>query len=159
MPIKPENRARYPKEWPAIRAAILERAQHRCEWPGCGLPNYSVGYWTKPKRGAPVWMPMPGAEMAYHTGQGQKVSVTAPKTFKEAYKLAAEADCDGFPKYIVIVLTVAHLNHQPEDCAPENLAAWCQQHHLAYDADHHRTTAYMTRKARANTMELALNHD
>ncbi|RUQ28768.1 MAG: hypothetical protein EKK68_14035 [Candidatus Competibacteraceae bacterium] len=30
MPIKPENRHRYPKDWKAIRAAILERAGHRC---------------------------------------------------------------------------------------------------------------------------------
>ena len=31
MPIRPENRSRYPKEWPQIRAAILERAEHKCE--------------------------------------------------------------------------------------------------------------------------------
>lgn len=24
----------------------------------------------------------------------------------------------------IVVLTVAHLNHQPEDCRPENLRAW-----------------------------------
>ena len=26
MPIKPENKARYPKDWKAIRAEVLERA-------------------------------------------------------------------------------------------------------------------------------------
>lgn len=31
MPIKPENRARYPKTWPAIRERILARAGNRCE--------------------------------------------------------------------------------------------------------------------------------
>lgn len=34
----------------------------------------------------------------------------------------------------IVVLTVAHLNHQPEDCADENLRAWCQRCHNAYDA-------------------------
>ena len=31
MPIKPENRDKYPADWKAIRAAILERAGGRCE--------------------------------------------------------------------------------------------------------------------------------
>ncbi|NJM13727.1 MAG: hypothetical protein HC889_19405 [Synechococcaceae cyanobacterium SM1_2_3] len=30
MPMKPENRARYPRNWKQIRAAILERAGQRC---------------------------------------------------------------------------------------------------------------------------------
>lgn len=57
---------------------------------------------------------------------------------------------------IVIVLTVAHLDHQPEHCTDDNLRAWCQRHHLAYDLVHHTTTAYMTRRARANNLELPL---
>ena len=31
MPIKPENRGRYPENWPEIRARILARAGNRCE--------------------------------------------------------------------------------------------------------------------------------
>ena len=37
MPIRPENKARYPRDWKQIRAAILERAGHRCEQ--CGIKN------------------------------------------------------------------------------------------------------------------------
>lgn len=37
MPIKTENKHRYPSNWKSIRAAILERAGHRCEQ--CGVPN------------------------------------------------------------------------------------------------------------------------
>ena len=37
MPIKPENRRRYPPDWPEIRARILARAHDRCE--RCGVPN------------------------------------------------------------------------------------------------------------------------
>ena len=34
-------------------------------------------------------------------------------------------------------LTVAHLNHTPEDCARENLKAMCAPCHLRYDAKMH----------------------
>ena len=48
-----------------------------------------------------------------------------------------------------VVLTVAHLNHQPQDCRPENLRAFCQACHLSYDADHHAATRARTRQAAA----------
>jgi hypothetical protein len=45
MPILPENRRRYGTDWRAIRAAILERAGHRCEgsprYPDCRVQNYA----------------------------------------------------------------------------------------------------------------------
>ena len=47
-----------------------------------------------------------------------------------------------------VVLTVAHLNHMPEDCRPENLLAMCQACHLRYDARHHAETARATRRQR-----------
>jgi hypothetical protein len=34
---------------------------------------------------------------------------------------------------VKVVLTVAHLNHDPADCRDENLRAGCQLHHLRYD--------------------------
>ncbi len=37
-------------------------------------------------------------------------------------------------------LTVAHLNHTPKDCRPENLKALCAPCHLKYDAKHHAET-------------------
>ena len=45
MPIKPENRRRYPADWKTrIRPAILERAGHCCEgsptYPECRARNY-----------------------------------------------------------------------------------------------------------------------
>jgi len=33
-----------------------------------------------------------------------------------------------------VVLTVAHLDHKPENCEAENLRAWCQRCHNVYDA-------------------------
>ena len=40
MPIKPENKGRYPKDWKAIRERILERAEHACE--KCGALNHTI---------------------------------------------------------------------------------------------------------------------
>ena len=34
-------------------------------------------------------------------------------------------------------LTVHHINHQPEDCSPENLIALCAPCHLRADAEFH----------------------
>lgn len=84
MPIKPENKSRYPKNWKAIRERILARAHNRCEW--CGVLNHTTRL--------------------------------NPKTGRMAK----------------IVLTIAHLDHTPENCSDDNLRALCQRCHNAYDA-------------------------
>lgn len=81
MPIKPENKSRYPKNWKEIRASILERAHNCCEF--CGIENYAI------------------------RENGSRV-----------------------------VLTIAHLDHTPENCDPSNLRALCQKCHNSYDAKH-----------------------
>lgn len=53
-----------------------------------------------------------------------------------------------------VVLTVAHLDHQPENCADGNLKAMCQRCHLRYDAPHHQRNAAATRRARKQNREL-----
>ena len=125
MPIKPENRARYPRNWKAIRAAILDRARHRCEQ--CGIPdgvyrNRNTGQWTDDHGLVETW------------------SMDGDRTAR-------------------IVLTIAHLDHTPENCDPANLRALCQRCHLAYDATHHAQTAYQTRrrhKAKGDLFDAAL---
>lgn len=42
MPIKPENRALYPANWPEIVERIRQRSGNRCE--NCGVPNGVTGY-------------------------------------------------------------------------------------------------------------------
>ena len=44
-------------------------------------------------------------------------------------------------------LTVAYLNHTPEDIRPENLKAMCAPCHLRYDAKHHAETRRCRKKA------------
>ena len=53
-----------------------------------------------------------------------------------------------------VVLTVAHLDHTPENCEDDNLKAMCQRCHLRYDRDHHRKNAAATRRAKMNNLEL-----
>lgn len=57
--------------------------------------------------------------------------------------------CEGSPAYpdcrarhgephpvtgSTVIITVAHLNHDPADCRPEVLRSWCQRCHNTYDA-------------------------
>lgn len=130
MPIKPENRARYPKDWRQIRERILARASHCCEWEGCGVQNHAIGHWD-----------------------GPRFVVICMKGQHDTLDLDAADLADGF-KVIEIVLTIAHLDHTPENCADDNLRAWCQRHHLAYDAKHHQATAWATRRAKSGNGEL-----
>ncbi len=56
-----------------------------------------------------------------------------------------------------VVLTVAHLDHDPMNCDDENLKAYCQRCHLNYDKKHHAKNAAQTRrrkKIEAGQMEL-----
>ena len=104
MPIRPENRSRYPDNWPSISAWIrFSRALGRCECEGeCGRGTHDG---RCPNR------------------QGQAAYGTRSK----------------------VVLTVAHLDHTPENCDPANLKAMCQGCHLHYDRDHHAETRAVTR--------------
>jgi 5-methylcytosine-specific restriction endonuclease McrA len=74
-----------------------------------------------------------------------------PKNWKEiraAILARAGNRCEGSPLYphcraangmphpetgSKVVLTVAHLDHSTTNSDPENLRAWCQRCHLAYD--------------------------
>jgi len=53
-----------------------------------------------------------------------------------------------------VVLTVAHLNHQPEDCRDDNLKAMCQRCHNRYDQPHRQGNARATRRQQKRNREL-----
>lgn len=136
MPIKPENRARYPKDWPAIRASILDRAGHCCE--KCKAPNR-----VRIARGA-------GADA------GTYMLDTAEVFSEETGELLGMCRMSDYEvgRMVDVVLTIAHLDHTPENCSDDNLRAWCQKCHLAYDAAHHAQTAAATRRAQLNTPDM-----
>lgn len=133
MPIKPENKHRYPPNWKQIRASILKRARNRCEH--CKVRQYGIGHWS-------------GETFYYEGGNIYYDDFQYTGSYKEARAAADHINewCDGEPKRIVIVLTIAHLNHTPEDCRDANLRALCQRCHLRYDAQHHAQTAARTRR-------------
>lgn len=55
-----------------------------------------------------------------------------------------------------VILTVAHLDHTPENCSDENLKAMCQRCHLRYDRHHHAANARATRDAKNPQLRLGL---
>jgi 5-methylcytosine-specific restriction endonuclease McrA len=57
-------------------------------------------------------------------------------------------------KVVRIVLTIAHLDHDPANNDPSNLRAWCQKHHLAHDHRHHMASAAATRREKLTQMDL-----
>jgi hypothetical protein len=119
MPIRPENKARYPKDWPAISARTRERAGQRCE--ECGVENYALGGRLPDGR----WL------KAQPTGD-DGLRLTWPQPGEHAW--CGSGDGARRLRVVRIILTVAHLDHQPENCEPENLRAWCQRCHNRYDA-------------------------
>jgi 5-methylcytosine-specific restriction endonuclease McrA len=58
-------------------------------------------------------------------------------------------------KMTLIVLTIAHLDHDITNNCPSNLKALCQKCHLSYDKDHHRKNARQTQKTKKGLLELA----
>lgn len=130
MPIRPENRDRYPADWPQIRDLVLRRARHRCEQ--CGVENHALGGRSRGK-----WLAaMPIGE--------KRLRLEWPRPGSEWW--CGEHGNAEFVRIIRIVLTIAHLDHTPENCSLDNLRALCQRCHLRYDALHHAQTAYATKR-------------
>jgi 5-methylcytosine-specific restriction endonuclease McrA len=53
-----------------------------------------------------------------------------------------------------VVLTVAHLDHDPQNNKEDNLKAMCQRCHLKYDTGHHAKTRRATRNKKHGFLEL-----
>ncbi len=106
MPIRPENKARYPKNWPQISRSIRDRAGNRCEFLEGGIRCRAVN--------------------------GEPHPITGSR----------------------VVLTVAHLDHQPENCDPANLLAGCQRCHNRYDMAERRRGIKQRARARLNVPDM-----
>lgn len=53
-----------------------------------------------------------------------------------------------------VVLTVAHLDHDPTNNADDNLAALCQRDHLRHDRGQHQRNAAETRRRKRGQLAL-----
>lgn len=131
----PVDWSKYPANWQSVRRKILHRAGGDdrdprvgacCEW--CGLRNYAVGY-----RDNGDFRPIKGNLyidlMEYAT------------SYREARELADHANDwgDGIHRYIVVVLTIAHVHDpNPQNVNSDNLAALCQQCHIRWDVRQRR---------------------
>lgn len=120
MPIRPEYRHFYQGEWKTIRQQRLDAAGHKCEW--CGVPDRK-------------WI---------HRNTEDHKQFTV---IYSAYDFYAALRSGNYLTFII--LTVAHLNHDPSDNRPENLRALCQLCHLRYDMKHHVQSRRMNRRKAA----------
>lgn len=86
-----------------------------------------------------------------------------------ARKEAAGWRCEGSPAYpgcraehgkphpatgSIVVLTVAHLDHNPANNDPANLRAYCQRCHNTYDQPHRLSNAWLTRARKVGQLIL-----
>ncbi len=120
----PINYKEYPTNWKKeIRPAVLARATNCCE--ECGVPNHAFIY--RPEKGKPDWKYMPEGH---------------------------EADAMGLDgvKFVKIILTIAHLDHDKENhnVKLERLKALCQRCHLKYDMGRHIANRKYGRKHNDN---------
>jgi len=67
--------------------------------------------------------------------------------------MADAAALDG-DKIIKIVLTIAHIDHDPTNNDPENLKALCQKCHLNHDKDQHRLSRQKTRRKKLKIIDM-----
>ncbi len=140
MPISKENKARYPKNWKAIRAEVLERAGNRCEWVENGARCILThGEWGLRDLDGTWWR----SEDFANGSIPEMIQFERGDKLKLAHR---------------VCLTIAHLNHIPEDCGEPgnrpNLAAWCEKHHLDYDRPLHMVNSRKTREKKKGQTNL-----
>lgn len=129
MPIRKGD---YPPDWTQLSIAARERAGQKCEW--CGAPNGKIIRRT----GHPE-------EKEQHVGCSPETRIyrvdweLAPKEMHVRGSCEVETTANmnwkrlRFHGLTKIILTVAHLDRDRHNNAPENLAALCQRCHLNHD--------------------------
>jgi hypothetical protein len=136
MPIRPSERARYPRDWKAISKRVRERAGNRCECTiECGATHLDDD-------GNPNRCNAPNGKLIIrHRFEPEFYEVHPPC----GGCVGGDPDC---ARAVRVVLTVAHLDHTPEHNDPSNLKAMCQRCHLRMDGELHAKNARETRRAR-----------
>lgn len=139
MPIKPENKALYGPCWSMVSQEVREMAHQRCQ--NCGVKNGSVV--------------VRGRAGTRH--EGYFLTQSGGLYCDDGGGLQGYMDFMDFcgrDKSTKIVLTVAHLDHDPRNLDLNNLRAWCQACHLRYDAKLHQANAAETRRKKLGNGEL-----
>jgi hypothetical protein len=127
MPIRPENKSRYPANWKSeVVPRIRARSGNRCECTGqCGV-EHGHSYCTDLSELGRCGID--NGDVSYMIDGRWQVCLES--------EVGDEMERRNGKKYhaVRIVLTVMHLDHQPENCADENLLHACQGCHNRYDA-------------------------
>lgn len=137
MPIAPEHRWFYPIDWPELSNLIrFRRAGGRCEH--CRRPHgrdvLHLGNGTWWDSEAECW----------RDGQGRRVrSLQPPDALPVEQPVFAGVAPPPWLLVTRVVLASAHLNHNPGDNRPRNLAALCQRCHMLHDAGEHRRRRWL----------------
>lgn len=136
MPIRESQRARYPSDWKAISRRIrFERAAGKCECTGqCGDEHHGAGRCNVQH----------GRCVLRHLTEPWRWVTSDEFDQWEVNGIRPDEWADECVK---IVLTTAHLDHTPENCADSNLLAMCQRCHLRMDSDEHQRNARATRRS------------
>lgn len=108
----PMDRSRYPANWDEIARKIKDKANWQCQ--ECGRPC------RKPGQSWADFVASLDDERWYM------------QTFDEVY-CKETGDWGSIDRPQRFTLTVAHLNHIPEDCRRKNLKALCSGCHCRYD--------------------------
>ena len=122
----PCDYSKYPKDWKAIRARILERDDHRCKF--CGVPN--------------------GAYRNYKTGREFRTLIDLIESN------VRPSDRGKYSKIVLTIAHIE--NPDPMDCRDENLAALCQRCHNRLDMPMRQSNARRTRARNAGQAELGV---
>ena len=144
MPIDLKN---YHKDWKKISLFVRRlKAQNRCEF--CDISNYAV--------------------LRRHDKTDDiEIAPVLPTSYKEARILADRANerelpfveqkdpmFEGWSRWIVIVLTVAHFDHDTTNNELDNLFALCQKCHNNHDIEYRKKNRTTTRKTKTGQSEL-----
>lgn len=97
--------------WQRIREKVLARANHRCE--NCGVRDR---YFVAKDVDTREWFS--------YSDEGDEAV--------DAMRIVDELG----GQLVQIILTIAHVNHDPHDNDLLNLKAWCQRCHNRHDAKH-----------------------
>lgn len=137
MPIAREHRWLYPIDWRELSALIrFDRARGCCEH--CRRPHGRDVL----HRGDGVWWDE--VEARWRDGRGRRVRrLASPAEMACGQPGLAGIDPPPPLRATRVVLATAHLNHDPGDNRPRNLAALCQRCHMRHDAPEHRRRRWL----------------
>lgn len=134
----PMNRSNYPPNWEEISLAEREAASNRCR--RCQVPNGSLV--ARNPADKEEWAAYVVEEDCWYYSDDPTtpIQVDAP---------------DRWGDLIKVVLTVGHVDQNPQNNHPDNLRAWCQRCHLNHDRPYN--IEKQKRKRAIRSGQLALN--